>query len=117
VTSLSLTRLAVVGLAVLTSSAAGPSAAAIQEASKPRTHTVIIDASAFQQGFVTVNAGDTIVWTNRDLFPHTVTATNGSFDSKNIPAEKSWKYTPKVKGTFDYKCAYHSTMTGVLKVK
>ena len=115
--SLSLKRFAVLGLAVLTSSAAGPSAAAVQEAPKSRTHAVTIDASAFQQPLVTVNAGDTIVWTNRDLFPHTVTALKGSFDSKDIPAGKSWKYTPKVKGTFDYRCDYHTTMTGVIKVK
>ena len=115
--TLSLRRLAVVGLAVLTSSAAGPAAAAVQEAPKARTYTVIIDASAFQQNLVTVNAGDTIIWTNRDLFPHTVTASKGSFDSKDIPAGKSWKYTPKVKGTFDYRCDYHTTMTGVIKVK
>ena len=80
-------------------------------------HTVVIDASSFQSDFLTVSAGDTVVWINRDLFPHTVTATNGSFDSKDIPAGKSWRFTPKVKGVFDYKCAYHTTMTGVLKVK
>ena len=105
------------GLAVLTLSAAGPEAAAVQKAPKPQTHAVAIDASSFQQDYLAVNAGDTIVWTNRDFFPHTVTATNGSFDSKEIPPGKSWKYTVKVKGTFDYKCAYHSTMTGVIRVK
>jgi plastocyanin len=115
--SVSLSRLAVAGLAVLTLSAAGPSAESAQKPPKAQTHTVIIDASAFQQDSLAVNAGDTIVWTNRDLFPHTVTATNGAFDSKQIPSGKTWKYTPKVKGTFNYKCAYHTTMTGVLKVK
>ena len=113
----SLRRLAVAGLAVLALSAAAPGASAVQQQRKPQTHTVIIDASSFRQDFLAVNAGDTIIWMNRDLFPHTVTALNGSFDSKEIPAGKSWKYTPKGKGAFDYKCAYHTTMTAVLKVK
>ena len=113
----SLRGLAVAGLAVLTLSAAAPGASVLQKPPKPQTHTVIIDASSFKQEFLTVNAGDTIVWTNRDLLPHTVTAANGSFDSKDLPAGKSWTYTPKGKGTFDYKCAYHTTMTAVLKVR
>ena len=102
------TRFVVTGLAVLTLSTAG---------TKPQTHAVAIDASSFQSGYLSVNAGDSIVWTNRDFFPHTVTAVNGSFDSKEIAPGKSWKYTVRTKGTFEYKCAYHATMTGVLKVK
>ena len=113
----SLRRLALAGLAALALSVAGPEAAAVQTARKAQTHTVIIDASSFQQDYLAVNAGDTIVWTNRDLFPHTVTAANGSFDSKEIPPGKSWKHVPRNKGIFDYKCAYHTTMTAVLKVK
>jgi plastocyanin len=110
-------RFVVAGLAVLSLSAAGPEAAILQKPSKPQMHAVIIDASSFQADYLAVNAGDTIVWTNRDFFPHTVTAANGSFDSKEIPPGKSWKYTTRVKGTFDYKCAYHPSMTGVFKVK
>jgi len=112
-----LRRVVVAGLAVLTLGAAGPEATGLQKAPKSRTHSVLIDASSFQQNFLAVNAGDAIVWTNRDLFPHTVTAANGSFDSKDIPSGKSWKYVAKAKGTFDYKCAYHATMTAILKVK
>ena len=112
-----LRMLAAAGLAVLTMSTAGAGASVVQKPPKPQMHTVIIDASAFQQELLIVNAGDTVVWTNRDLFPHTVTATHGSFDSKAIAPGQSWKYTPKGKGTFDYKCAYHTTMTAVLKVK
>ncbi len=112
-----LRRLAVAGLAVLALSAAGPAAGALQKPAKAQTHTVTIDASSFQPNFLAVSAGDTIVWTNPDLFPHTVTAVNGSFDSKEIAPGKSWRQTPKGKGTFDYKCAYHTTMTGVLKVR
>ena len=107
------TRFVAAGLAVLALSAAGP----VQKAPKPQTHSVTIDASSFQPDYLAVNTGDTIVWTNRDFFPHTVTAANGSFDSKDIAPGKSWKYIVRTRGTFDYKCAYHPTMKGVLKVK
>jgi plastocyanin len=111
-------RLVGTGLAGLALSPAGPEAVEIaQKTPKAQTHTVAIEASSFQSDFLAVNAGDTIVWTNRDFFPHTVTAANRSFDSKDIPPGKSWKYTVRTKGTFEYKCVYHSTMTGVLKVE
>src|SRR5262249_36113297 len=48
--------------------------------SKPQ-HSVVIDASSFQPDYLIVGAGDTVIWINRDFFPHTVTAMNGSFDS------------------------------------
>ena len=43
---------------------------------------------------MTAKRGDTIVWVNKDPFPHTATA-KGVFDSHEIAAGKSWKYTPR----------------------
>ena len=54
---------------------------------------------------------------NKDLVAHTVTAKNGTFDSKEIAPGKSWTFTPKDRGQFDYKCTLHPTMKGTLVVK
>jgi plastocyanin len=82
----------------------------------PATHTVTIEALKYDPDPITVNKGDTIVWVNKDPFPHTVTA-KGAFDSKEIPAGKSWKYVAKKAGEYSYVCTLHPNMQGKLSVK
>jgi len=83
----------------------------------PVVHTVLIEGTSYTPQTLTVHRGDTIVWTNKDPFPHTVTARNGQFDSHLVLEDHSWKYTARKRGEFPYFCALHQTMTGVLIVK
>ncbi len=83
--------------------------------SHAKTHTVIMETMEFRPKMLTVKSGDTIVWVNKDLVPHT--ATTDSFDSMTIPAGKSWKYTTRTKGDFPYGCTFHPTMRATLRVK
>jgi plastocyanin len=85
--------------------------------SAPATHTVVADATRFQPATLTVKAGDTIVWVNKDMFPHTATSKAGGFDSGVIMAGKSWTFTAKKKGSFPYVCVLHPTMKGTLRVE
>jgi plastocyanin len=81
------------------------------------THTVAIDGTAYVPAEITVKRGDTVTWTNKDPFPHTVTARGGAFDSKTIGAGKSWRYVARKSGEFPYVCTFHPTMIGTLKVE
>ena len=90
--------------------------AALAAAAKPATHTVVIEAVAFAPATLTVNRGDTVVWVNKDPFPHTVTA-KGAFDSHDIAAGKSWKYVARKAGEYPYICTFHPNMKGTLTVK
>ncbi len=81
------------------------------------THTVVIAEMKFVPDTLTVAPGDTIVWVNKDFFPHTATAQNKSFDSREIAMSKSWKYVATKKGAFPYICTLHPTMKGSLIVK
>jgi plastocyanin len=83
----------------------------------PKTHTVTIEDMRFQPQTLTVLRGDTIVWVNKDLVPHTATSTGGGFDSKTIQAGESWKYRAGTKGEFAYICSYHPAMTATLRVQ
>jgi len=85
-------------------------------AAGPTTHTVVIDGVKYEPETVTVKRGDTIVWINKDPFPHTVTA-KGVFDSHEIAAGKSWKYTARKAGEYAYVCTLHPNMKGTLKVE
>ena len=85
-------------------------------AAQATTHTVVMDGVKYEPETVTVRRGDTVVWVNKDPFPHTVTA-KGIFDSHEIPAGRSWKYAPRKAGEYAYTCTLHPNMKGTLKVE
>jgi plastocyanin len=99
------------GLLYIADAAVGASAAA-----KPTTHTVVIEGVKYEPETLTVKRGDTVVWVNRDPFPHTVTAA-GVFDSHGIAVDGSWKYVARKAGDYAYICTLHPNMKGVLKVE
>ena len=91
----------------------GASAAAY----KPRTHTVALRGMKNVPATLTVNAGDTVVWKNEDVVPHTATDRGKSFDSGSIEPGGSWSYVADRKGTYSYYCAYHPNTRGKLVVR
>jgi plastocyanin len=105
---------AMFGLLLSVTGSAAPSAAA---AAKPVTHTVTIDGTRFQPESLAVKPGDTVVWVNKDPFPHTVTSKDGGFDSREIQPGASWKYKARTKGEFTYICTLHPTMKGTLRTR
>lgn len=82
----------------------------------PKIHTVVIKGFKFVPDQLEVTAGDTVIWKNEDIVPHTATARK-VFDSKGIESGESWKYVAKEKGTHAYICTFHPTMKGQLVVK
>jgi plastocyanin len=80
------------------------------------THEVVMQGVQFAPATLKVKRGDTVVWTNRDPFPHTATAA-GAFDSKSIAEGKSWRWRADRAGTFAYVCSFHPTMKGTLEVE
>ena len=90
-----------------------------QTARKPKTHTVVIEGTTFAPASLTVVAGDSVEWLNKDPFPHTATATTkaGGFDSQVIQSGESWKYVARNIGEFPYICTLHTTMKGTLRVR
>jgi hypothetical protein len=70
----------------------------------------------FSPGSVAVDAGGTVTWTNNGPSLHTVTATDGSFDSGQMAAGASFSHTFASAGTFSYFCAIHPDMVGSVTV-
>lgn len=84
----------------------------------PVTHTITIEGTRFQPAALEVRPGDTVVWKNADMFPHTATAKAAGFDSGAIEPGASWRLTIKQqRGDLPYVCLYHPTMTGVVRVR
>jgi plastocyanin len=79
-------------------------------------NTVIMDGVKYEPPMLTVKRGTTVSFVNKDPFPHTVTSA-GHFDSKEIAANKTWKYKATKAGRFDYICTLHPNMKGTLVVE
>jgi plastocyanin len=60
--------------------------------------------------------GDTIVWTNHDLVPHTATAAGGGWDTGALAQNATGQWIATA-GIHPYVCAYHPTMRGVIQVE
>ena len=78
---------------------------------------VKIDNFTFGPQQVTVKAGTTVVWTNGDDIPHTVTSKSGIFKSKALDTDDKFSFTFTTPGTFPYFCALHPHMTGSIVVE
>ena len=74
-----------------------------------------MESVSFQPQVLTIRLGDSVVWLNKDPFPHT--ATSSAFDSMVIAAEGSWRHTPTASGEHPYVCLFHPTMKATLRVQ
>lgn len=78
---------------------------------------VEISGFAFKPDTVTIGAGGTVTWTNKDSTTHTVTSDSGAFNSGNFGPNGTYSFTFKDKGTFSYHCVIHSSMKGKVIVQ
>ena len=103
-------RAALVVICIAASSAAGAHAAGT-------THAVRIEGMKFIPEHLEVATGDTVVWTNKDFLPHSVTAREARVESGDLAPNKSWRFIARKKGEMHYICRLHPVMKGVLVVK
>jgi plastocyanin len=85
-------------------------------AAAPHSYTIVIDKLKFGPLPAKLHKGDTIVWVNNDLFRHTATAADHSFDIDLMPG-KAAKIVLNKTGPIPFICRYHPNMHGVLQVR
>ena len=77
-----------------------------------------IDNFTFNPQKLTVKAGTTVTWTNRDDIPHGIAATGNSFTrSGALDTEDHYSFTFATPGTYQYFCYIHPHMTGTIVVE
>jgi plastocyanin len=77
-----------------------------------------IDNFTFNPATVTVKAGTTVTWTNKDDIPHGIAATNNAFKrSQALDTDDSFSFTFTTPGTYQYFCYIHPHMTGTIVVE
>jgi plastocyanin len=82
----------------------------------PRTHQVVIDKMKFGAVPADLRVGDRILWVNKDIFRHTATAKDRSFDV-DLQAGASGTSVVRKTGAISVICRYHPGMRAMLKVK
>ena len=82
-----------------------------------QVHRVEMKTMGFAPTGLTVAVGDTVVWANHDIVPHTATADSRQFDSGNVTPGSEWSLVVRQTGRIPYTCTFHPTMKGVLLVK
>jgi len=89
---------------------AAPAGAAI-------TKTVKIYGSTYTPKTVTITAGDTVRWVNKDNANHQIYADHGEFVSAILKPNQSFSFTFRAAGTYTYKDELHPTLRGTVIVK
>lgn len=84
----------------------------------PQRHVVEIRGMAFHPEVLEARRGDTVVWINRDIVPHTATATRKSgWDTGTLLQGESGQYVASHEGENPYFCKLHPVMLGKLIVR
>ena len=79
---------------------------------------ISIDNFSFTPATLTVKAGSTVTWTNKDDIPHGIGSANKAFKkSKALDTDESYSFTFTTPGTYQYFCYLHPHMVGSIVVE
>jgi plastocyanin len=82
----------------------------------PGANEVFIQGMAFNPASITITAGTTITWTNKDAIGHTVTSNTNLFNSATLQTGGTFSYTFAKAGTYSYYCSIHPSMVASVTV-
>ena len=85
--------------------------------SSSRTHIVHIRNLQFSPSNLVVAPGDTVIWINHDLIPHTITADDESWSSDRLNSDKQWEFVVHEGTSEIYFCRYHPSMVARFHVR
>jgi plastocyanin len=84
----------------------------------PVRHVVEIRGMAFHPAELEIGRGDTVVWINRDIVPHTATGSGKpGWSTGTLVQDQSGQYVPHHRGTTSYFCVLHPVMKGKLIIR
>ena len=82
------------------------------------TSAVSIDNFTFTPQTLTVKAGTTVTWNNKDDIPHGIASDDNAFRrSKALDTDDKFAFTFTAPGTYKYFCYVHPYMTGTIVVQ
>jgi len=78
---------------------------------------IAIDNFTFNPQKLTVKAGTTVTWTNKDDIPHAIATASKQFKSKTLDTDDAYSFTFTTPGSYEYFCSLHPHMTGTVVVE
>jgi len=114
-----LKKIGLISLFFVSFSLAGTAQAAEETNTTSKIHIIEIRDFEFVPKNLTVRLGDQVRWVNKDIAPHTATATDSgkSFNSSKLSRDEGWAFTATSSGVTPYICAFHPLMKGTITVK
>jgi len=109
-----------------TPSALGPIAAAAlwligsggtSWAAPPESKQIIVRDFMFQPMSLTIPAGASVTWTNRDDEPHSVKSDTALFASGALDTNESYSFRFDKPGAYHFTCSIHPRMVGTIIVQ
>jgi plastocyanin len=95
-----------------------PEASQTERAAPPSLRSEVkIEQFAYLPRSLTIAPGTTVVWTNRDDAPHTVTEDSRQFESAALDTDDAFERSFDRPGIYRYFCALHPHMTGEIVVR
>jgi plastocyanin len=86
-------------------------------AETPNSAQIVAKDFMFSPTPLTVKAGSTVTWTNKDDEPHTVVSDTGVFKSGGMDTNESFSYKFDKPGTYHFTCSIHPRMVGTVIVQ
>ncbi len=84
------------------------------DADMPETHIVEMQGLVFVPATIEAKVGDTVLWINTDVMPHTATAVDGAWDSGMMNAGDEWSLLVEETGEMNFICTFHPSREGVI---
>jgi plastocyanin len=83
---------------------------------EPHVYVIEVDKLAFGPSPAGIHVNDIVEWRNMDIFRHSATASDGSFDVDLPPGSKGQVIIQHA-GAIAYVCRFHPGMKGRLEVE
>jgi plastocyanin len=78
---------------------------------------ILIKDFMFTPLSLTVKAGATVTWANKDDEPHTVVSDTGLFRSGAVDTDETFTFKFDKPGTYQFTCSIHPRMVGTIVVQ
>jgi plastocyanin len=78
---------------------------------------IVVKDFMFSPTPLTVKAGSTVTWTNKDDEPHTVVSDTGLFKSGGMDTNENYSFKFDKPGTYHFTCSIHPRMVGTIIVE
>ena len=86
-------------------------------ADAPDANRIVVKDFMFNPNSLTIKAGSSVTWANKDDEPHSVVSDAGLFRSGAMDTNESFTFKFDKPGTYHFTCSIHPRMVGTIVVQ